>query len=135
MPDPFGRTEYVLAGARGIARSLCPVCPQRCSVATVAPNREIIKLQLRKRVAQLPQLLNLGVFSRHFAEGLIGLIECSALKPAPGHTAAPDIIGKSLLAPVWHTIDDLVAPEGPIQLGDQVKLHTLPAIADACEQR
>ena len=53
----------------------------------------------------------------------------------PAHAVPADVVGKHLLAPMRHAVDDLVTAERAIQLGDQIEPHVLPLVAEPGEQR
>ena len=122
-PQPFGRAEHVLRGAWRVARGLGAVGPQRRAVAVIVPDCEIVEPQLRQRVAQLAQRLDMRIVAGHFAKRLVAFVERSVLVGRPAIPVPADVVGEPILAPMRLAVDDLVAAERAIELGHQIELH------------
>ena len=76
--------------------------PQRRPVAMVVPDCKIVEPQLRQRVAQLAQRLDLRILPGHLAKGLVRFVEGAVLVGGPAHPMPADVVGKPLLAPMRH---------------------------------
>jgi hypothetical protein len=100
----------------------------------IVPDRKIVEPQLRQRVPQFAQPLDLRVLARHFLKGLIGLVECPVLVGGPAHPVPAHIIGKPVLTPVRTAVDDLVNAKRRVQLGNQIESDVLPLVAEPGQQ-